>query len=95
LKNVILLKDTNNDEPVKAHMPTWANNPDYTQHATTTKPDDTQHKPVFEIFDGRLTDKPAKPVTAAEPPVPAPRSSSESDAAAVKKEATKKPTTQL
>lgn len=32
-------------------MPTWANNPDYTLHATTTKPEDKTHKAVFEIFD--------------------------------------------
>ncbi len=31
-------------------MPTWANNPDYTVHATTTKRDDTQRIPVFNVF---------------------------------------------
>lgn len=31
-------------------MPTWANNPEYTLHATSTKPDEQHHKPVFEIF---------------------------------------------
>jgi hypothetical protein len=65
-------------------MPTWANNPDYTLHATTTKPDESQRKPVFEIFDGK-SDRSHEPEV-----TPAPRSSSESDA---KKD--KKPTTQL
>jgi hypothetical protein len=31
-------------------MPTWANNPDYTMHATSTKPE-VQHKTVIGIFD--------------------------------------------
>ena len=34
-------------------MPSWANNPNYTLHATTTKPDESQHKPVFDIFDNK------------------------------------------
>ena len=42
---------------MKAHRPTWANSPDYTLHATTTKPDDSTHKAVFDIFD---TDKDKK-----------------------------------
>jgi hypothetical protein len=37
-------------------MPSWANNPDYTLHATTTKPDESQHKPVFDIF--KTSDQP-------------------------------------
>lgn len=36
-------------------MPTWANNPDYTLHATTTKPDESHHTPVFEIFDNNAS----------------------------------------
>ena len=36
---------------MKAHMPSWANNPDYTLHATTTKPEDGTRKTVFSIFD--------------------------------------------
>ena len=32
-------------------MPSWANNPDYTSHATTTKPDDKHRKGIFEVFD--------------------------------------------
>jgi len=35
---------------MRAHMPSWANNPDYTLHATTTKPDDDQRRTVFSIF---------------------------------------------
>lgn len=38
---------------MKAHMPSWANNPDYTLHATTTKPEDGQRKTVFSIFDNQ------------------------------------------
>jgi len=37
-------------------MPAWANNPDYTLHATSTKPDESHHKPVFEIFDDTKKD---------------------------------------
>lgn len=44
-------KDTSNEEPMRAHMPSWANNPDYTLHATTTKPDDGQRRTVFSVFD--------------------------------------------
>jgi len=40
-----------NNEPVRAHIPAWANNPDYTLHATTTKKDDTQYVPVFDVFN--------------------------------------------
>ena len=36
---------------MKAHMPSWANNPDYTLHATSTKPDDEQRRPIFDVFD--------------------------------------------
>jgi hypothetical protein len=50
-------KDTSNEEPIKAHMPSWANNPNYTLHATTTKPDESQHKPVFDIFDNNNKDE--------------------------------------
>ena len=32
-------------------MPTWANNPNYTLHATSTKPDQQTRKAVFDIFD--------------------------------------------
>jgi hypothetical protein len=39
-------------------MPSWANNPDYTLHATTTKSDDAKHKAVFEIFDGDKKQQP-------------------------------------
>lgn len=39
-------------------MPAWANNPDYTLHATTTKPEDKSHKPVFDIFSQDDSDKP-------------------------------------
>lgn len=31
-------------------MPTWANNPDYTLHATTTKPEDKNRTNLFEVF---------------------------------------------
>lgn len=31
-------------------MPTWASNPDYTVHATTTRIEDSQHVPVFDLF---------------------------------------------
>ena len=45
------LKDSNNDEPLLAHKPSWANNPDYTLHATTTKPEESTRKPVFGVFN--------------------------------------------
>lgn len=50
-KTQLLFKNAENDEPIKAHMPSWANNPDYTSHATTTKPDDKHRKGIFEVFD--------------------------------------------
>lgn len=31
-------------------MPTWANNPDYTAHATSSKPEE-KHKTVMGLFD--------------------------------------------
>jgi hypothetical protein len=61
-------------------MPSWANNPDYTLHATTTKPEENQHKAVFEVFEGKQSNESAT------------RSSSDSD---TKKESRKQPTTQL
>ena len=45
------IQDASDEEPMKAHMPSWANNPDYTLHATTSKPDDSQHKAIFGVFD--------------------------------------------
>jgi hypothetical protein len=33
-----------------AHVPSWASNPNYTTHATTSKEDEKKHKPVFEVF---------------------------------------------
>ena len=41
---------TVDDEPVRASMPTWANNPEYTIHATTTKPEDKTRKNLFDVF---------------------------------------------
>ena len=79
----LFLKDTTNDEPIKAHMPSWANNPNYTLHATTTKPNESTHKAVFEIFED-ISMQPASAETA--------RSSSESES---KNKDSKKPTTRL
>jgi hypothetical protein len=53
---VKIYKDSNDEEPVRANMPTWANNPNYTLHATTTKPDEQHHKAVFDIFDNNNDD---------------------------------------
>jgi hypothetical protein len=36
-------------------MPTWASNPDYTVHATTTRFDDSQHVPLFDLFTASTT----------------------------------------
>ena len=48
--SIVKIKNIKNDEePIVAHMPAWANNPG--TFATTTKPDDTHHKSVFELFD--------------------------------------------
>lgn len=44
------IDNTNDEEPMKANKPTWANNPDYTAHATSSKPDEP-HKSVFGVFD--------------------------------------------
>ena len=47
----MLSNQKNNDDqdaPLKAHMPAWANNPG--TFATTTKPDESQHRTVFELF---------------------------------------------
>jgi hypothetical protein len=41
---------TGDDEPVVAAMPTWANNPDYTIHATSSKPEDKTRKNLFDLF---------------------------------------------
>jgi hypothetical protein len=41
---------------MKAHMPSWANNPDYTLHATSTKPDDEIRRPIFDVFDKSSND---------------------------------------
>jgi hypothetical protein len=35
-------------------MPAWANNPG--TFATTTKPDESQHKTVFELFGSNTSD---------------------------------------
>ena len=35
---------------MRASMPTWANNPDYTAHATSSKPEE-ERKTVIGIFD--------------------------------------------
>ncbi|CAF0750538.1 unnamed protein product [Brachionus calyciflorus] len=39
------------EEPVRASMPSWANNPEYTIHATTSKPEDKTRKNLFDVFD--------------------------------------------
>lgn len=36
--------------PTKASIPSWALNPDYEVHATTSKTEQTERRPVFEIF---------------------------------------------
>lgn len=42
--------DSSEEEPMRASMPTWANNPDYTAHATSSKPEE-ERKTVIGIFD--------------------------------------------
>lgn len=44
------LEDSNDEEATRGNMPTWANNPDYTSHATTSKPED-KHESVLGLFD--------------------------------------------
>ncbi len=36
--------------PTKASIPPWALNPDYEVHATTRKPQEVEHRPVFDLF---------------------------------------------
>lgn len=60
---VDLFKDPTSDEPVLANMPTWANNPNYTLHATSTKPDQSTRKAVFDIFDYDDAKTPLPPTT--------------------------------
>jgi hypothetical protein len=42
---------SDNETPTKANIPAWALNPDYTVHATTSKPDDSQYRAIFDIFN--------------------------------------------
>lgn len=49
-KYFVAFKDSSGEEPMKANMPTWANNPDYTVHATSSKPEE-ERKTVIGIFD--------------------------------------------
>ena len=51
IRSIFSPKDSSNEEPMRAHMPSWANNPDYTLHATSTKPDDEQRRAIFDVFD--------------------------------------------
>ena len=42
---------SDNETPTKANIPAWALNPDYTVHATTSKPDDSHYRAIFDIFN--------------------------------------------
>jgi hypothetical protein len=47
-------QDSNDEEPLKANLPTWANNPDYTAHATSSEGKKDKHASVIGMFDNHL-----------------------------------------